>query len=205
MKSSTNVAVVAMERRDMPFLISLWHNHEVMRFTDEFPRFRGWSRFDEIKDAWELYDAKHKELGNKYTQLIIKLQDGTRIGESFFVSLPEEFQLGEWQKPKGIVIFTGDIKLIPAQWGKGLGTKAMRRVVHFAFQRGGCGIFLVLPHKNNLSAIRVYEKAGFESIQEKPPWANRIIMTLAREQYVALYPKKSKFYNKLPKKLSWLK
>jgi RimJ/RimL family protein N-acetyltransferase len=192
MKSSSNVTVVAMERRDMPFLISLWHNHAVMHFTDEFPRFRGWSRLDEIKHAWEIYDAKRKELGNKYTQLIIKMQDGTRIGESFFVSLPEEYKLGEWQKPKGIVTFTGDIKLAPEYWEKGFATKAMRRVVYFAFERGGCGIFLVLPHKNNLAAIRVYEKAGFEPIREKPPWVNRIIMTLSRQQYIQIYPKKKK-------------
>lgn len=189
-QSKPAIIVKAMEREDMPFLFALWHNHEVMHYADEFPRFRGWSRLDEIEEAWEIYDAIRDEFGNKYTQLIIKLPDGTRIGESFFAPLVEDQKLGEWEKPKGITTFIGDIKLLPAHWGKGFGSRAMREVVRFAFERAGCGIFLVPPHKNNPAAIRVYEKAGFEPIVEKPPWVNHVLMILTRQDFVQLYSKK---------------
>ncbi|MDH5185904.1 MAG: GNAT family N-acetyltransferase [candidate division WOR-3 bacterium] len=190
MRSKPDIIAMAMERDDMPFLFALWYNHDVMHYADEFPRFRGWSRIDEIQEAWERYDEIHKELGNKYTQLIIKLPDGTRIGESFIAPLKEDQKLGEWQKPKGIVCLIGDIKLKPEFWGKGLASKAMREVVRFAFERAGCGIFLVPPHKKNPAAIRVYEKAGFSPIVEKPPWVNHIFMTLTRQQYIQRYSKK---------------
>ena len=182
--------VKAMEREDMPFLFALWHNHEVMQYADEFPRYRGWSRLDEIEEAWAIYEAIRDEFGNKYTQLIIKLPDGSRIGESFFAPLEEEEKLGEWEKPKSITTFIGDIKLLPAHWGKGFATRAMQEVIHFAFERGGCGIFLVPPHKNNIAAIRVYGKTGFNKITEKPPWANHILMIFTRKNFVQLYSKK---------------
>lgn len=186
MVKETAVIVTEMGQEDLPFLFELWRNREVMRYADEFPRFRGWSRSDDPETAWERYQDKRNELGNKYTQLIVRLPDGTGIGESFFAPLKEGRKLGQW-RPSGVVCVIGDIKLMPEYWGRGLGTQAMREVVRFAFDQAGCGIFVVPPNKNNPAAVRVYEKAGFAHIEERSPWSGHLLMMLTREGYSQHY------------------
>lgn len=55
-----------------------------------------------------------------------------------------------------------DIKLLKDFWNKGYGTEAMKAVVRFVFTQTQADLFLVPPHKDNIRAIRVYEKAGFK-------------------------------------------
>ncbi len=54
-----------MQEDDLPFLLELWRNREVMRYADEFPRFRGWSKSDDPNMAWERYQEKRGKLGSK--------------------------------------------------------------------------------------------------------------------------------------------
>jgi RimJ/RimL family protein N-acetyltransferase len=41
-------------------------------------------------------------------------------------------------------------------------TEAMKAVVRFVFTQTRADLFLVPPHKDNIPAIRVYEKAAFK-------------------------------------------
>lgn len=45
------ILVTEIDQEDLPFLLGLWRNRKVMRFADEFPRYRGWSRRDDLDFA----------------------------------------------------------------------------------------------------------------------------------------------------------
>lgn len=183
------IYVSEMQENDLPFLYNLWHTPRVMTYADEFPYFRGWSKSDDFKVAWEKYQENRLNLQNNYTQLIIRLKDGTPIGESFFTVLKRKF-LGRWKIPDKLC-FVGDIKLLPEYWGQGLGTEGMRHVVQVVFNQTDCEIFVVPPHRDNPAAQRVYEKAGFIFITGKKGghllWVGHNLMELTRERFKKIY------------------
>ena len=177
------VAVREFREEDLPFLFELWHTPMVMRYADEFPRLRGWSRSDDAKSAWEKYQEKRAGLGKGYIQLILTLLNGKPIGESFFAPLPEGYAFGRWRKPEGIPCLMGDIKLSPEYWGRGLGTEGMRQVVEWLFRNTACSMLVVPPHRKNPAAQRVYERAGFVLYAGMRSWRNHRVMELRRDQY----------------------
>ncbi len=181
------IVVKEMVKGDIPFLLELWHLREVMRYADEFPRLRGWSKSEDLERAWERYQEKRGEFGKDYTQLIIKLDDGTPIGESFFARLEEGYTFGKWHKPDDIVSMMGDLKLLPQYWGQGLGTTGMRQVVQFVFTETTCELFVVPPNRKNPAAFRVYEKAGFVLFTGMRSWRNHRIMEMTKERYRECY------------------
>ena len=90
-------------------------------------------------------------------------------------------------KPKSVMALMGDIKLFPQYWGRGLGSKGMRLVVHFVFTETDCELFIVPPHRLNPAAQRVYEKAGFIHFTGMRSWRNHKIMQLSRKRYEKIY------------------
>jgi RimJ/RimL family protein N-acetyltransferase len=155
------VFLAEMNEEDIPFLYQLWGIEQVNRYADEFPRLRGWSKKSDIPTAWRLYQEHRQQFGAAYQQLILRLKEGTAIGESFYGPLPEGIVFGAWRKPAGLKYLLGDIKLRPEYWGQGYGAEAMRAVVSYVFEQTACDAFIVPPHQNNPAATRVYEKAGF--------------------------------------------
>jgi RimJ/RimL family protein N-acetyltransferase len=188
--SERRVLVSELTEGALPFLFALWHTKEVMRYADEFPKLRGWSKADDAQAAWARYQEKRAELGNGYTQLILSLADRTRIGESFFTPLAEGYSFGNWAKPPDLACLMGDIKLLPVYWGRGLGTEGMRQVVGWFFEHTDCALLVVPPHRKNPAAERVYEKAGFELYTGMRSWRNHKVMTLGRERYEGFAPAK---------------
>lgn len=181
------ISVVELQEEDLPFLFRLWSVPEVMVYADEFPRLRGWSKSEQMHTAWEKYLIRRAEFGSDYTQLIFKDRDGQRIGESFFAPLEEGYTFGRWEKPAGVSSLMGDLKLLPDFWGKGLGTAGMRQVVRWVFDRTGCELFVVPPHRRNPAAERVYQKAGFLLFTGMRSWRNHKIMELTKERFGELY------------------
>lgn len=186
------IIISEMQQKDLKFLLELWKIPKVMKFADEFPSFRGWKKSDDLEVAWKKYQEKRRKLGKKYTQLIIRLEDGDPIGESFFSMSPKSRKyIGRWKKPTNSICLVGDIKLLPSYWGRGLGTEGMRQVVEFVFNNTTCEIFIVPPHENNPAAKRVYEKAGFEYIKAKSGkqimWARHMLMWLTKERFKEIY------------------
>jgi RimJ/RimL family protein N-acetyltransferase len=157
-----------------------------MHYADEFPKLRGWSKKDDTETAWTTHREKRAALGSGYVQFILRLPDGTRIGESFFMPLPEGYTFGKWHKPKDELCLMGDIKLMPEYWGQGLGTVGMRRVVAWLFDHTGCSMLVVPPHRKNPAAERVYEKAGFRLYTGMRSWYNHKVMELERERWAAV-------------------
>jgi RimJ/RimL family protein N-acetyltransferase len=184
MAERAQVRVGVMRRAELPFLKRLWRDPHVMRYADELPRLRGWTKSDDPDLAWKEYRTRRKVLGPTYTQLVIRTPQGAPIGESFFAPLPEGYRFGRWQKPGGSKAIMGDLKLLPRYWGRGLGSQAMRQVVAWVFRWTDCDLFIVPPHLRNPAAYRVYEKAGFRLFRGMRSAWNHRIMELTREDYV---------------------
>lgn len=180
------ITISDLKEDDLSFLFDLWHTPEVMRYADEFPRYRGWSKSDDYQLAWKAYQTKRDRLGYDYTQLILWLDD-LPIGESFFVILPENYTFGKWAKPNNTKSLMGDIKLLPEYWGRGLGSEGMCLVVRFFFTNTDCELLVVPPHRLNPAANRVYRKAGFVLFTGMRSWRNHKIMELTRGRYQELY------------------
>ena len=179
--------VTEMMAADIPFLLDLWQQEDVMRYADEFPHPRGWTRRDDVETAWAAYRQRRKIMGHDYAQLILRLANRTPVGESFRFPLDNRFSFGKWRKPMELRTTMTDIKLHPDHWRKGLGTALMRLVVEHAFVRTKCQLLVVPPNKKNPAAPRVYEKAGF--IRSKPLslHSGHYIMELPRERFEELY------------------
>lgn len=182
-----NVLVSELEGVDLPFLLDLWHIPEVMRYADELPWLRGWTKADDPGTAWRRYQEQRAELGPEYTQLILRLPDGTPIGESFIAPLQEGYTFGRWAKPDRVSTVMADIKLLPGYWGRGLGTEGMQRVVDWVFRHTGVELFVVPPNRHNPAAERVYEKAGFVRFTGMRTWHNHRIMELTRQSFEATH------------------
>jgi len=169
---------------DLPFLLQIWNDPTVMRYAGS-PEGRGWSESD-IESWWRLYQREHSALGYDDTQLVLRLGDGTRVGESHFGPVPDGFCVGDWRKPDRTRCLMGDIKLLPSYWGRGLGTEGMRLVVQFVFTKTDCELFVVPPHERNPAAYRVYEKAGFSRTGVQA-WPGHEIMELGRVRFDEVY------------------
>ena len=181
----SSIQLSELREQDLPFLLELWRMPEGMRYADEFPGLRGWAKKDDPTTAWRLYQEQRARHGPAYTQLIICLVDtapGTPIGESVILPLPEQYTFRRWKKPEGVPTVMGDVKLLPQQWERGLGTAAMRQVVAWVFRHTDVDIFIVPPHRLNPAAGRVYEKVGFRWFPGSLSYRGHQVMTLNREQ-----------------------
>ena len=181
-----DIFIKEMQVVDIPFLLDLWAKSEVMRYADEFPHPRGWTRKDEPETAWQEYRRKRKELGTGYCQLVLNLEDGTPVGESFRFPLDDGFTFGRWEKPEGVSACMSDIKLDPDYWNRGLGTEFMHLVVQDVFERTDCDLFVVPPNLKNPPAIKVYLKSGFVRCKGMKSWHNHFIMELPRDRFEEL-------------------
>jgi len=178
--------VTEMMAADVPFLRDLWGIEDVMRYTDEFPHPRGWTRGDDVETAWAEYRRRRKFMGNDYCQLILRFASRQPAGESFRFPLDNRFSFGEWRKPMELRVLMGDIKLHPDHWGKGMGTAFMALVVEDAFRRTRADMFVVPPNKRNVAAVRVYEKVGFVRARPLSIHHNHFIMELPRDRFEAM-------------------
>jgi RimJ/RimL family protein N-acetyltransferase len=177
------IHVTEMMAADVPFLLDLWSLTDVMRYADEFPHPRGWTRRDDVETAWAEYRRRRKAMGNDYSQLVLRLGNRQPVGESFRFPLDNRFSFGKWAKPMELRVLMGDIKLLPDHWGHGLGSAFMTLVLEDAFRRTRADMFVVPPNKRNPAAIRVYEKSGLVRTRPLSVHHGHFIMELPRERF----------------------
>ncbi len=53
---------IEMRKDDLLFLHELWHIPEVMKYADEFPYFREWSKSDDPEVEWRKYQENRRIL-----------------------------------------------------------------------------------------------------------------------------------------------
>jgi len=176
------VRLRTVERRDLPFLLSLWNDPRVMRYAGA-KHGRCWSKRD-IEDWYQRYLKRAKPDQPEEIQLIIELLDGTLIGESGCGKRRKGWSCKGYASPVGKIVGMTDVKLAPNYWGKGYGTEAMREVVRYLFTNTPLDVILVPPHRENIAAIKVYEKSGFKRTKGIY-WFDHFIMEATRKDFLA--------------------
>lgn len=145
-------------QKDLRFLLKLWNDQQVMRYAGFA---KNWN-YSQIKKWYVKYLKELEKFGLTEIQFIHKLKNGKEIGESRLGRLRSGWSCSNYQTPKHKLILMTDIKLLKRFWNKVYGTEAMKSIVKFVFTRTKADLLLVPPHKDNIPAIRVYEKAGFK-------------------------------------------
>ena len=186
-RSNARVRVGLLRRDEVPFLLELWSQPEVMRYADELRTLRGWTRDAPPDEAWRAYAARRAELGPLYSQLVLRTPEGSPLGESFVAPLPDGFGFGSWRKREDVIAVMGDVKLAPTHWGQGLASEGMRKVTRWVFLRTPCELFVVPPHRRNPTAERVYEKAGFVLYEPMARARGHRVMVLTRSRFERLH------------------
>jgi ribosomal-protein-alanine N-acetyltransferase len=153
-----NLVIHPISHRHLKFLLNMWNDPEIMRYAGSE---RNWSLKD-IKRWYVKYKERFGKYGNTETHFIIKLKDGKLIGESGLGRMKKGWSCPHYKSPKNKLAVMADIKLLKPFWNKGFGTQAMKAIVRYVFKMTDTDIFLVPPHRENLPAIKVYEKARFK-------------------------------------------
>lgn len=129
---------------DAAFIVALWSDPEVMRHVG-FPRGIPTARADV---------PRRIASGAGLSALLVAedASTGALIGQCMLGTLDENG------------VCEPDIKLAPAQWGRGYGTELWSALVDRLFLTTDCATVRGTPNVNNAASIRMQEKAGMRRV-----------------------------------------
>ncbi len=139
---------------------------------------KGWNMENWYKRHLERISTEEPE----EVQFIIELADGTLIGESGCGKVRSGWKCRGYASPSKKRVVMTDVKLLPRYWGKGYGTESMKMVVNYLFTKTQTDMVLVPPHKDNIAAMRAYEKSGFHRTNGVA-WHDHLIYEIARSDF----------------------
>lgn len=145
-------------QRHLKFLLKLWNDPQIMQYAGFA---RNWN-YGQIKGWYEKYKKRLAKYGSTEIQFIIRLKKGTLIGESGIGRLRANWSCRNYKTPQDKLVLMTDVKLAKSFWNKRYGTEAMKAIAQYVFTETDADLFLVPPHRDNVPAIKVYEKAGFK-------------------------------------------
>jgi len=156
--STPRLQICPINKDHLKFLLKLWNDAEIMRYAGFA---RNW-KYKDVLNWYQRYLKNIKKYGTTEMQFVIKLKNGRLIGESGVGRLRKRWSCPGYNTAKNKIVCMSDVKLLKKFWNNGYGTEAMKAIVKYVFTKTRTDIFLVPPHKDNIPAIRVYEKAGFK-------------------------------------------
>lgn len=144
---------------------------------DDLPLMLKWLTDERVLEFYEGRDVKYtRELLEEHYleeppggfRLIIEYV-GAPIGFGQAYRLSGEM-FDEYDYPDtGRAVFAMDQFIgEPEYWNRGIGTEFLRLILAYLEDELGAERILLDPHKNNLRAVRAYEKAGFRIIKALP-------------------------------------
>ncbi len=140
--SANTLKLRPLEREDLKFVHGLDNNATIMRYWFEEP-------YEAFVELAELYD---KHIHDQTERRFILEEDGTSAGLVELIEIDYIHRRAEFQ-----------IIVDPAHQGKGFGEKATRMALAYAFQELNLYKIYLVVDTENLKAIHVYEKVGFET------------------------------------------
>ncbi|MCL1801277.1 MAG: GNAT family N-acetyltransferase, partial [Promicromonosporaceae bacterium] len=143
---SPEVTVSPVAEADLPDVLALWNNGEVMKFVG-FPDGVG-ATMDGI-ERWYANVVKGRPRSDTFA---IHLAGTGYVGEAHY-SIDDDDDGG------GLAAL--DIKLIPEARGRGVAYRALSHAISEAFANGARKVW-VDPHPDNQKALALYRKLGFE-------------------------------------------
>lgn len=131
---------------DAPLVHELWTSPEVMKNVG-YPGGLSLTLDDvreRIADDTDVLDSL----------LIVETKDGTPIGQCL-LGHPDEEGIAET-----------DIKLLPANWGRGYGVEVKQGLLDYLFTHTDCLAVEATPNVGNIASIRMQEAVGAERVGE---------------------------------------
>lgn len=130
-------------KEDLSNIVSLWNNGDVMFYVG-FPKGLGVT-VEAIEEKWLLSINKN----DKRRHYSIYHDEIGYCGESYY-----------GVKDDGYTVL--DIKLLPKARGKGIAYAGLKYAIDKAFTEGDAKVVFVDPHKDNVKALKLYDKFGFK-------------------------------------------
>ncbi|KAE9404065.1 acyl-CoA N-acyltransferase [Gymnopus androsaceus JB14] len=139
--------------------------------------------FAKLHDLWNDYRIQ-KTLESEYVvPLGVKFEEKLRswVKDGFFYAIIETKENSEWA---GFInLFNAEnknraatvsIALLPAFWGQGYATEALRFIVDYSFRELALHRVNLQVLGHNAAAIKLYKKVGFveEGVQRKAGWSD---------------------------------
>ena len=154
-------------------------NIRIRELTEEdFPLILKWLTDEKVLEYYGGRDKKYtletiqKHYTEKWESEVIRViieYNNIPIGYGQIYKMYDElYKEYQYQKNNEIVYgmdqFIGEVNY----WNKGIGTKYIKIIFDFLKKEKNADSVIVDPHKNNLRAIKCYERAGFNIIKELP-------------------------------------
>lgn len=170
--------IYPIDVRHLRFLLRLWNDPVIMRYAGFS---KNWD-YSDIKNWYEKYKNNQKKYGSTDVHFVLKRKNGPLFGESGLGRLRKSWSCPGYKSSKDKLTLMADVKLEKNFWNQGYGTEAMKAIVQYVFTQTDADLLLVPPHKENIPAIRVYQKAGFK--KTKGIWYRyHIIYKITKELY----------------------
>ena len=145
---------------------------------EDFPLLLKWLSDERLLQFYGGRDKKYtleqinehfsEEWESEVFRVIIEYQDKP-IGYGQIYRMYDELY-DDYHYPRSDEIVYGMDQFIgePEYWNKGIGTKYTKMVFDFLKKERNVDAVILDPHKDNLRAIRMYQKAGFRIIEDLP-------------------------------------
>ncbi len=145
---------------------------------NDFPLMLKWLTDKRVLEFYGGRDKKYtlesikKHYTEKWQDEIIRViieYDSIPIGYGQIYKMYDELYANySYPKSNNIVYgmdqFIGEIEY----WNKGIGTKYIKMIVEYLRKEKSADVVILDPHKDNMRAIKCYEKSGFKIIKELP-------------------------------------
>ena len=145
---------------------------------DDFPLMLKWLTDERVLEfyagrdthySFETLKSHYSEVWDTVYYRVILEYKGHAIGYGQIYQLNDALY-EEYRYPKnGEKVFAADQFIgEPEYWSRGIGTRYMQTILDFLKTVEHADAVILDPHKENTRAIRAYEKAGFQIIDELP-------------------------------------
>ena len=154
-----NIRIRPLREKDFPLMLKWLTDNRVLEF------YGGRDKKYTLESIKEHYTKKLKD---EIIRVIIEYNDIPIGYGQIFKIYDELYDEYDYTKTKDIVYGMDQFIGEPEYWNKGIGTEYLKMIFEFLKKEKNADAVILDPHKNNLRAIRCYEKAGFKIIKELP-------------------------------------
>ena len=143
--------------KDRPFLLKWLTDDRVLEFYGG--RDQNFTELDIIREYYE----EDKEIA---TRLIVECNDIPIGYVQVYDMIDEFYDSYHYDKRNEIVYCMDQFIGEPDYWNRGIGTRFMKMILEYLVTEKSANAVILDPHQNNLRAVRMYEKVGFEIVDQ---------------------------------------
>ena len=119
-------------------------------------------------DAASIYELNEEAFENDGFRVIVEYNNQPIGYGQIYQIAGDDYEEYRYPETDAIVYAMDQFIGEPAYWNKGIGTKYIKQICEFLKQDRKADVVILDPHKDNIRAIRAYQKCGFQIIGELP-------------------------------------